>query len=709
MTALARTGARLGDFTIRAAKIRGVESSGMLCSEKELGISEEQAGIMRLPDNCTTGSPLRDYYPDDAIIEIELTPNRGDCLSILGVARELSAKLGIALKQPDSTPAESQESIEQHIQAAIDNPDRCPRYMGRLVTGVTMGESPLWMKQRLRASGIRPINNIVDVTNYIMLMYGQPMHAFDYRLLENKRIIVKTASDKQTFVTLDDIERTLTADDLLICDGKRPVALAGVMGGAGSEISEQTVDVFLECAYFDPIGIRKTAKRLDLSTDSSYRFERGVDCGQGLERALDAAAELIRRTAGGSIARGVVDAYPAPHRAREITLRAERVNSLLGVEMTAERMKEILESLAIRLIDDSGAAMRFAAPSWRHDLEIEADLIEEIGRMYGYDSIPSTERTAISLVRDRNRTESMLDAIRGALCCQGLHEAVTNSMTSEQLRAMTTPDIAPVNVHNPLTPDMAQMRTTLVASLLDCVARNINHRNLDNGFFEIGKTYAALPEQTLPDERDVAAILIEGNFFPGSWNSAPREVDFWILKGLLESFFAYLRLPPARFEMLTDGAPAFLAVEGAVIRTAHGVEGVAGKIAPSLLRRFDIKTSVYYAQLDITQLLRADLSWAWYEPLPRYPAVERDFSFVMPDTLASANVQQALESASPLVEQVRPFDVYRGEKIGANNKSVSYAVRLRAHDRTLTDKEAETICEDMIATARKTFGIDLRS
>ncbi len=707
--ALATIGTDLPEMTVKKAKIRGVESYGMLCSEQELGISDEQAGIMDLPPECTIGSSLREYYPDDAIIEIELTPNRGDCLSILGVARDLAAKLGLALKDPSLTPREDGDAIDSKIEVTIENPDRCPRYMGRLVSGVTIGESPLWIKQRLRASGVRPINNVVDVTNYIMLMYGQPMHAFDYSLIANKKIVVKTAGRKAVFRTLDDSERSLIEDDLLICDGARPVALAGIMGGAGSEISDQTADVFLECAFFDPIGVRKTSKRLDLSTDSSYRFERGVDPEGGLVAALDTAAELMCRTAGGVVARGVIDEYPAPAAKKRIALSIERTNSLLGVSLDADRIIAMLQSLGIVCVGRDADGLRFEAPAFRHDLSVEADLIEEVGRLYGYDAIESSLTATVPLVRGRNSAEQILDRIRKALAFQGLHETVSNSMSSENMRELLTPEVEPVTLMNPLSPDMAQMRTTLLGSLLDITAHNINRRNLNNRFFEIGKTYAAAPGSELPRERDVVAILIEGAIWPGGWHSAPREADFFALKGILESLFDYTGVAPAVFERFHAFTPIYFAKQGAQLHSRYGVTGICGKVASSVLERFDIKTPVFYAEIDITELIQTALPWPWYTPLPRYPAIERDFSFVMPESLHSADVQTELQAVSPLIESVEPFDLYRGEKLGPDLKSVSYAVRMRAADRTLTDREAEEVCDAILSAVKRKFGIALRS
>jgi phenylalanyl-tRNA synthetase beta chain len=415
--ALATIGTVLGeDFQIKKSKIRGIESCGMLCSEQELGLSNDHDGIMDLPSDFKVGEPLSTYYKDDAVIEIEITPDRGDCLSILGVAREVSARFGLPLKNIAKKPVETEGlCIEDYISVSIEAADRCPRYCGRLIKGVQIKPSPLWMQRRLTLGGIRPINNVVDVTNYILLQYGQPMHAFDYSSLRQKKIIVKKAGKRLSFSTLDDIERELISEDLLICDGDRPVALAGIMGGAGSEILDSTTDVFLECAFFEQIGIRKTSKRLGLSTDSSYRFERGVDPDNGLIDAIDTAAQLILETAGGQIASGRIDEYPKPFSPRTINIRPSKTSKVLGVKFNSEQIFSILSSLGFKCTVQSPDQISCVVPLFRHDITIEEDLIEEIGRMYGYDNIVPSETAPVYLNMGLPLTERISDKLREAL------------------------------------------------------------------------------------------------------------------------------------------------------------------------------------------------------------------------------------------------------------------------------------------------------
>lgn len=438
-TALATIGTVLSpDFIIKKSKIRGVESFGMLCAEDELGLSENHEGIMELSTDLKIGEPLSTYITDDAVIEIEITPDRGDCLSIIGVAREVAARFGLPLKEAAKKPLESKDPIQNFISVSIDTPEACPRYCGRLITGVKIGPSPDWMQRRLTLGGIRPINNVVDVTNYILLQYGQPMHAFDYSTIADKKIIVKTAGQQMSFKTLDDIERKLIPGDLLINDGKRAVALAGIMGGAGSEILDSTTNVFLECAFFEPIGIRKTSKRLGLSTDSSYRFERGVDPDKGLLDAIDTAAELIRQTAGGNIMSGRIDIYPNPQSPRIVKIRASKTSRVLGVTFTTEQIRTYLSSLGMSCKVESTDLISCEVPLFRHDITFEEDLIEEVGRMYGYDNIPPSETAPVFLKMSLPLVERTTDKIRSALAFFGLHEVVTNSMTAEKQRSVLT-------------------------------------------------------------------------------------------------------------------------------------------------------------------------------------------------------------------------------------------------------------------------------
>ncbi|MFP4679175.1 MAG: phenylalanine--tRNA ligase subunit beta [Chitinispirillaceae bacterium] len=712
ISALATVGTKLtDDFTIRKAKIRDVESKGMLCSEDELGISGEHSGILSFPPEYQVGDELSKYYPDDAVIEIEITPDRGDCLSMIGVAREVCARFNLPMKTVAKRPREKNgDPIGSAISVVIESPERNPRYMGRLVRNVKIGPSPDWMQHRLILAGLRPINNVVDITNYILLQYGQPMHAFDYNTIEDQKIVVRTAKNQgtSTFTTLDEVERKLVDDDLLICDGKRPVALAGIMGGAGSEITETTTDVFLECAFFEQIGVRKTSKRLGLSTDSSYRFERGVDPAQGLEDALDTAAELMRETAGGSVSVGKIDNYPIPFSEKKVPLRPSKANRLLGVEFSIDEIIGYLTSLGMKCKALSEDEVQCSVPLFRHDINEEIDLVEEVGRLYGYDNIPTAETADIALDKHPATAELNRDNARNALCYFGLNELVTNSMTSEEQRSLLTPSTESVSLLNPLSPDMAQMRTTLAGNLLETVAYNLNRKNTNNRFFEIGKIFEPDKKSGLATERDILAIVIEGSYFAHAWNNNPLSADFFVLKGILEAFADHCRISGLKYNRLESQTPLY-AAEAASLSGPTGITGTMGRISEKICDHYGIKSTVFYAQLDLTEWLSTEKSLPEYRSLPKFPALERDFSFVMPEELLSDTVKVEIQSISNLVQNVRPFDVYRGEKLGQGRKSVTFSVEFRSQEKTLSDKDVEGICNQIISTMEKKHKAVLRS
>lgn len=708
-TSLATEGTVIGpDFTVKKAKLRGVESFGMLCSEKELGLSDDNSGIMSLPVTYVIGKELSAYYPDDSVIEIEITPDRGDCLSILGVAREVSARFGLPLKDVAKKPQEiSDDPIDRAITVTVDDPVANPRYKGRLVRNVTLCESPEWMKRRLILAGLRPINNVVDITNYILIQYGQPMHAFDYDRIEGQKIIVKKALSRQKFKTLDTIDRDLIADDLLICDGNRPVALAGVMGGAGSEISDSTVNVFLECAFFNPVTIRKTSKRLGLSTDSSYRFERGVDPDSGLVAALDTAAELMRELAGGKVAAGSIDIYPEQLLPCEIVIRPAKVSRVLGIPFTSEQIELSLTSLGMICSKESNDSIKAIVPLFRHDITIEEDLIEEVGRLYGYDNIPPSETSTISLHTALPIRERTTDLVRNALAYSGLNEIITNSLTCEKNRILLTPEKTPVKLLNPLNPDMAELRTTLAGTMLEILSYNLNRKNSNNHYFELGKTYEKLSDGSTR-ERDVLGIVIEGAIWGNSWNTKAVAVDFYTLKGILDTFSIHIGLGSFAFTASNSQQQTFDS-EFAVITNGEMMTGMCGQVSSEVKKYFDLKTSVYYAEIDITTLLQSSIPLPKYKSLPKFPALERDFCFVMSEELSSTLITEEITRISPLIEDVCPFDLYRGEKLGAGRKSIAFSVKLRSPEKTLTDKDAESICTAIVATMQSKYGASLRT
>ncbi|HEX3010391.1 MAG TPA: phenylalanine--tRNA ligase subunit beta, partial [Bacteroidales bacterium] len=703
--ALATIGTAIApDFIIKKSKIRGAESFGMLCSERELGLSDSHEGIMELPETFKLGDELSVYYPDDAVIEIEITPDRGDCLSMIGVAREVVARYGLVLKNTVPPVVENDtENVNQFISVENQAPEQCPRYCGKFVKGVKIQPSPYWMQRRLKLAGIRPINNVVDVTNYILLHFGQPMHSFDYSRIDGAKIILKHAENGQKFSTLDSVERNLIGSDLLICDNTKPVALAGVMGGADSQILDTTTDVFLECAFFDPVTVRKTSKRLGLSTDSSYRFERGVDPDSGLINAIEYAAELIRQTAGGTIAKGRIDHYPSPFSPRKIIIRPKKASKILGMHVSGEQVRSFMLSLGIKCSGDL-EALECEVPLFRHDLTIEEDLIEEVGRLYGYDNIIPSETAVISLNTPLPLVEKITDTIREALAFSGLREILTNSMTSQKLHELLTPNAKPIVMLNPLNPDMAMMRTTLSGSMLGVLSYNINHKNTDNRFFEIGKIFSCSASGEFV-ERTALGIIIQGNFIEKTWNVPSTPVDFYVLKGIIEAFSTHTGIGKIVFSKPVELSDTF-GIEQATIENEQ-IKGVMGRISDRVCTAFDLKTTVFYAEIDITDLINTPSKLTRYHSLPKFPAAERDFSFVIPDHVSVSLICSEIFSVSPLIEDVYPFDVYKGEKIGPGLKSVTFSVNIRSSEKTLNDKETEAVCSSIISILREKYNITL--
>jgi len=710
MAPLATIGTKFSaDFTISRAKLRGVESFGMLCSQKELGLSNDNSGLFALPQDMKIGDELSVYYPDDYLIEVELTPNRGDCQSVLGIAREIAAKVNKQMRNTSLVPQEfAGNPVPDFISVTVDAQQACPRYAGRLVRNVHIGPSPKWMAQRLVDAGVRPINNMVDITNYMMLHFGQPMHAFDFSRIAGKKIIVRKAGEITKFVTLDNIERKLVADDLLICDGSGPVALAGIMGGANSGISDSTTDVFIECAYFDPVQIRKTSKRLGLSTESSYRFERGVDADNALIWALDTAAELLRQCADSQIVPGRIDTQTQSVDKKVIIIRPSRVERLLGVPVTKTGICDILLRLQIACHNKGDDTIECTVPAFRHDIFCEADLIEEVGRFYGYDNIPAATYAKVSLDAMATTEESRMDTLRSSLAFCGLNEIMTNSLTSEKKNRIVRVNGHTVPLLNPLSPDMAQMRTSMLSAAFDVLAYNINRKNLDNRYFEIGRIYEAQAGSSQPRERDMLSIVLSGNFFPAAWNNTQgQKSDFYIVKGILGRLAIAMGAGSFIYAPIVDSSTCL--ENGAAVSLVNNVvTGIVGKIKSDICAAFDIKQPVYCAELDITDLLILPESQTIYKQLPKFPALERDFCFVLPEELTVKTIADTIFAQSPLVRSVEPFDVYRGDKLGAGIKSVAFSVRLLSPDKTLTDADAEEVCAKIIAVLETNFGATLR-
>ncbi len=715
--ALALPGAVLpGGMEIRKSKIRGEPSEGMMCSEKELGFAEEAAGILILPPDTPVGKPLAEALGrDDTIFDIELTPNRADCLSHLGVAREVAAATGAPLRAPAAEVPESGEPAAKSTSVTIEDPARCPRYTARLIRGVKIGPSPAWLTARLEKVGVRPINNVVDVTNYVLFELGQPLHAFDFGTLDGRRIVVRCAREEEKLTTLDGVERTLSSDDLAICDASSPIALAGVMGGQPTEVTARTVDILLESAYFEPSGIRRTSRLHGLRTEASHRFERGADPGI-VACAADRAAALIAQVSGGAVAPGAIDVYPALVARPAIRLDPARANAILGIDLPAATMVDLLGRVGIEAVA-TGGAITATPPSWRPDLTIDVDLIEEIARLHGYDRIPVTLPTARLQPPEVPPDRQLQGTARQALTALGYHEAITYRFISpgwgDRLRlAAEDPRRRFVQLRNPPREEQAAMRTSLVPGLVETGLQNFRRGQVDLRLFEVGKVFFRSSAE-LPEERLVVGALLSGAGEPGLWGKG-RPAEFHDAKGAVEALLERTGIEGARF--VAEGTSPFLH-PGASARALweKGVLGEVGKLHPELTAALELPENVYVLELDGAEMLRAAGGRARvFSPLPRFPGASRDLAVVLDAGIEAGRLVEEIRGIADAglqatLRDIAIFDVYRGEGIEEGKKSVGLRLFYQAEDRTLTDAEVSAFQETILSRLSGTFGAGLRT
>ncbi len=720
-----------GNVKISRSKIRGVESFGMICSEREIGLGNDHDGIMELPEHIAHGQPFIEAMAlSDLGIEVDLTPNRSDCLSVIGIARELAA----VVDRPLTLPIEGQriDRMSENFSVAIDAADLCPRYCGRLVRGIRVGPSPWWLRRRLLSVGLRPINNIVDITNFVMLEYGQPLHAFDFTTLAGSAIIVRRPRpEERLFTTLDRAERHLDPDTLLICDRDKPVALAGVMGGLNSEVTEKTVDVLVESACFNPVSIRRTARRLNLSSDASYRFERGVD-PQGTVNALNRAVALITEIAGGTAADEGVDCFPGLRPPPTITLNIDRCNRLLGITLPPQSIAALLASIGIPSQPGPKAGesdqLLITPPSFRVDIEREADLIEEVARLYGYNRIPITlPRVGMSYPEEDPDRRKRLD-IAGRLTAIGFHEAINYSFIADKHAAMldlpeSDPRRSPLALLNPLSEEQAVLRTTLLPGLLDNVRRNLSYQQTAIRLFELGKVFFPTEPGKQPVEKHRLSGVLAGN---RHGEAAPlhfpyQEVDLLDGKGAVEYLIGEMhlatvdRLPPTTdgisFHPLDESsaepfAEPFLSLE---LRCAGKRLGTTGQMRTEVLRRFGIKHQVIYFDLDFDALCTLAQMSRSFTSLPVFPAVQRDIALLLPEEVQAGELTAAVRnSADPLIERCEIFDVFQGGKIPRGQKSVALTLTYRSAKKTLTEKNVEKSHKKIVELLTGSFGGSIR-
>ena len=698
---------------LKAAKIRGVVSSGMVCSVLELGLGEDHEGILVLDNDAPVGTPLADYL-GDAVLDIEVTPNRPDCLAVLGVAHEVAALTGQAVTEPDLSYPENGPPIDSQVSIEIADLQLCCRYTASLVTGVKIEPSPQWIQDALAKTGQRPINNIVDVTNYVMLEYGQPLHAFDFATVKDKTIIVRAARAGEVLVTLDGERRTLEPPMLTIADSTDPVGLAGVMGGAISEMHEGTTSVLLESASFDPVNIRRTASALRLNTEASHRFERGIRA-ELAPLALRRATQLILEIAGGEAAEGIVDLYPGQKERPPVKISGARIKKVLGVDHEMAEMERILDSLGFQRTGGAQAEDSFLVdvPYWRSDISIEDDLIEEVARIGGYDNIPTTTLSTPIPHHEPQAQIALRERVKDLLASAGMQETISYNLTNLRTlkAAEALNDVAePLRVANPMSSEQEYLRTSLRGAVLETLSSNRRAVGAAGvRIFELGRVF--LPrveavERDLPEEREMLVGVLSGPRFPPSWQVSSGEMDFFDAKGVLESVFNGLGLQ-VEYERTEDsilhpGKTARLSSHGAAI-------GVVGELHRKMTARFDLDEGpVAFFEVDIESLAHAMSETGHsYETTNRFPQSHRDLALIVDEDVPSARVQEIIEDHG-LVVGSYPFDVYTGDGVPLGKKSVAYAVTFQSAEGTLTSEQVDKAQEGILRRLELEIGAALR-
>jgi len=691
---------------LKPAKIRGIESAGMICSEMELGISDENQVIMVLPEDAPVGMTLLDYI-GDSILDLDITPNRADCLSIIGIAREVAALTGKMVREPEVSYIERGSSIFERISIEILAPDLCPRYSASLIHNVRIKPSPRWMQERLVAAGMRPINNIVDISNYVMLEYGQPLHTFDYDKIRGRKIIVRRAQSGESIISLDGIERKLTSDMLVIADAERAVAVAGVMGGANSEVTDQTTSILLEAANFNAASIRHTGGLLNIASEARYRFERGISPGLTIP-ALRRATQLIAELGEGEVAKGYLDIYPGQQKIVPIVVSSEKVKRFLGVEFSQAEILNTLTSLGFECKAISDTDVQAKAPYWRNDIHLEEDLIEEVARVQGYEKIPLTLLASPIPSRNPDPLLKLKHSVREILASSGFTEILTFSMVGLDMLKKLSPDLGtveppPVRIANPMTADMEYLRTSLRANLLSAFAMNRRFEEGSIRIFEAGKVYLPAGKRQ-PEERETICGVMGGQLFAGYWQENERMMDFYDAKGTAEIVLERLGLN-SQFVLSHDsGLHPHKQAEIIVDSTRVGI---IGEVHPKVLAAFEIEEPVYLIELNLNCLVSLISYRKPYQPVPRFPSISRDIAIIIDREITHQRVRETIQGF-PLVEMVEIFDMYMGEQVPPGKKSLAYHIRYRAQDHTLTDEEVNQIQQQILRKLNADLGAVLR-
>ena len=707
---LAQIGAKLSeDFVIKKGKIRGKESCGMLCSEVELGIGSDKDGIIILPEDAPVGVPFKDYLGiNDTVFELEITPNRPDCLSHIGIARELSAYYGKELKYPETEiKSEISEKTSDNVKISIEDSNLSRRYVTRILKNVTVKESPKWLKERIEAVGLRSINNIVDVSNFILMEMNHPNHVFDFDKIEGNEIKVKSAVKGDKLVTLDEQERELEDGDIVICDSKKILALGGVMGGLDSEVTDNTKNILLEVAQFNSQNVRKTSRRLTLSSDSSYRFERGIDVEDSI-KVINRLANLIQEVAGGEILNGYVDVYPVPHENKVAELNFERLNRFVGKVIPREKVIEILRNLEID-VKDNGETLTLTAPSYRGDLELEQDYFEEVIRMYGFDNIENILPRVDINKNSTLDTTKLTDRVKTICASVGLKEVINYSFIPkdalQKLKFTGVSEDKLIDISNPITEDFVTMRPTLLYSLIKNAKDNMN-RNVSNiRFFEVSRTFEKAEELAKEDIK--VGIILAGENDKTLWNPKPVHYDFYDLKGIVEEIFSKLKFQS--FSIKRSVQTEFHPGRSADVFVGKEYIGSFGEIHPDVLENFGLnKKTVLVAEFNI-ELIKKYINKPFvYQGIVKYPAVPRDLALVMNENILVGDVLKTIEKIDKKVEKVELFDIYQGIGVEPGKKSVAISILLRDDSKTLEEKEINDIIDKILAKMKKDYMAELR-
>lgn len=689
---------------IKKGKLRGIVSNGMMCSEEELGIAgEEQVhGLMILPKDTPIGKDIKEVLGlDNAVIDFEITSNRADCFSIIGMARETAATLGLKYKMPETSfKASCRDNITESLNVEVKDSELCKRYMARGVKDIKIEPSPSWMQERLIEAGVRPINNIVDITNFVMIELGQPMHAFDRREITSNSIIVERAEKNEKFITLDGIERTLNSNVLNIKDGSKTIGLAGIMGGLNSEVKDDTTEIIFESATFDGTNIRISSQSLGLRTEASSKFEKELDPNLA-KLAIDRACNLVEELKAGHVMEGTIDIYPKPLNEKQLEVSVNWVNKFLGTEITAESMKEYLDRLELctELKDDS---LLITVPTFRGDINIREDVAEEVARIFGYDNIPTTVMSSPSLNGGKNKKQKLEDKIIESLTASGLNQAISYSFVSPKVfdKVLIPKDSdlrKTVTIKNPLGEDFSIMRTTTIPTMMEALARNYARSNEEAKLFEIGKIYIPNEDPSmLPEETNIITIGMYG------------KVDYFDLKGIVENVLSTLGITNVSFNRESSNE-SFHPGKTASINSKKDYIGILGEIHPDVCDNYSIDKNTYIAVLNLDMLVKLTSNAIKYTPLPKYPAVTRDLAILVEDSILVQQIEEIIKKqGSNLLDSIVLFDVYKGSQIPEGKKSVAYALSYRAENKTLTDVEVNKTHDKIIRSLEHQLGAELR-